>query len=72
MLIIITHKNIMAQIGRLFAITMLITLWLKYFFNYDIFAATSMMVGVLFTIVVTIYTLAFIIKSEDKPPSPHK
>ena len=64
MLIIVTHKNIMGQIGRLLAIIMLISLWLKYFFNYSMFAATSMMVGVLFTIVVAAYTLAFIIKSE--------
>ena len=55
---------IMVQIGRLLAMVMLISLWLKYFFNYEVFAATSMMIGVLFTIVVTAQTLAFIIKSE--------
>ena len=64
MLNIVTHKNITAQIGRLLAITMITTLWLKYFFSYGTLAATSMMMGVLFTMVVAAYTLAFIIKSE--------
>jgi hypothetical protein len=64
MLYIATHKNRLVQIGRLLAIIMLISLWLKYFFNYEVFAATSMMIGVLFTAVVTAHTLAFIIKSE--------
>jgi voltage-gated potassium channel len=64
MLYIATHKNRLVQIGRLLAIVMLISLWLKYFFNYEVFAATSMMIGVLFTVVVTAHTLAFIIKSE--------
>ena len=64
MINIITHKNILARIGWLLAIIMIITLWLKYFFSYGMFAATSMMVGILFTIVVAAYTLAFIIKSE--------
>ena len=64
MLYIATYKNRLVQIGRLLAIIMLISLWLKYFFNYEVFAATSMMIGVLFTLVVTAHTLAFIIKSE--------
>ena len=64
MLNIGTLKNIMAQIGRLLAITMLISLWLKYFFNYEIVAATSMMLGILFTVVVTAHTLTFITRSE--------
>jgi len=64
MLSIVTHKKRLRQIGRLLVIVMLISLWLKYFYNYDVFAATSMMVGVLFTGVVTAHTLVFIIKSE--------
>jgi len=64
MLYIVTHKNRLVQIGRLLAIIMLISLWLKYFFKYEVFAVTSMMIGVLFTIVVTAHALAFIIKSE--------
>jgi voltage-gated potassium channel len=64
MLYIATYKKRLVQIGRLLAMVMLISLWLKYFFNYEVFAATSMMIGVLFTIVVTAHTLAFIIKSE--------
>ena len=64
MLYIATYKKRLVQIGRLLAMVMIISLWLKYFFNYEVFAATSMMIGVLFTIVVTAHTLAFIIKSE--------
>ncbi len=64
MLYIATYKNRLVQIGRLLAIIMLISLWLKYFFNYEVFAAASMMIGVLFTVVVTAHTLAFIIRSE--------
>ena len=63
MLYIATYKNRLVQIGRLLAIIMLISLWLKYFFNYEVFAAASMMIGVLFTVVVTAHTLAFIIRS---------
>ena len=64
MLYIVSHKKRLIQIGRLLAMVMLISLWLKYFYNYNLFAATSMMVGVLFTVVVTACTLAFIMKSE--------
>ena len=64
MLYIVPHKKRLALIGQLLAMAMLISLWLKYLYNYDMFAASSMMVGVLFTVVVTAHTLAFIIKSE--------
>ena len=57
-------KSRLVQFGRLLAIVMLISLWLKYFYNYDLLSAASMMIGVLFTVVVTVYTLAFIIRSE--------
>ena len=64
MLYIVSHKKRLVQIGRLLAMVMLISLWLKYFYNYEVLAATSMMIGVLFTVVVTAHTLAFIIRSE--------
>jgi hypothetical protein len=64
MLYVVTYKKRLVQIGRLLAMVMLLSLWLKYFFNYEVFAATSMMIGALFTVIVTAHTLAFIIKSE--------
>jgi hypothetical protein len=65
MLYIAPQKKRLALIGRLLALAMLISLWLKYLYSFDVFAAASMMVGVLFTAVVTAYTMAFIIKSES-------
>jgi hypothetical protein len=64
MLYIVTHKRRLVPFGVLLAVVMLIALWLKYFYNYEVFAAASMIIGVLFTVVVTAHTLAFIIKSE--------
>ena len=46
------------------AIIMLLSLWLKYFISFDVFARLSMMVGVLFTVFVTIQTLTFVMKSD--------
>ena len=64
MLSILPGKRRFAVLGRLLALAMLISLWLKYVYSYEIFAATSMMVGVLFTMAVAGYTIVFIIKSE--------
>jgi hypothetical protein len=64
MLYIVTHKKRLVPFGVTLTIVMLISLWLKYFYNYDLFAAASMIIGFLFTVVVTAHTLAFIIKSE--------
>ena len=64
MLYMVTHKKRLVPFGVLLALVMLLTLWLKYFYNYEVFSAASMIIGVLFTIVVTVHTLAFIIKSE--------
>ena len=43
---------------------MLMSLWLKYFFNCEVVAATSMMIVILFTVVVTAHTLTFITRLE--------
>jgi hypothetical protein len=64
MLSTVTHKKRLARIGPLLAIVMLLSLWLKYVFYYEVFAVASMMIGILFTVFVTAHTLAFIIKSE--------
>jgi hypothetical protein len=53
MLYIVTHKKRQISMGTLLAIFMLVSLWLKYFYNYDVLAATSMIIGVLFTVAVT-------------------
>ena len=64
MLYVITGKKHLLLFGRLLAVAMLVTLWLKYFTNYNVFAAISMMVGIIFTIVVTGCALGFITRSE--------
>jgi hypothetical protein len=46
------------------AIIMLLSLWLKYFVSYDLFARVSMVVGALFTIMVTSLTVQFIMQSK--------
>jgi hypothetical protein len=64
MLHIVTPNKRLILILLLLAIVMLMSLWLKYLYNYEVFAATSMMIGVVLTIVVTAHALAFIIKSK--------
>ena len=64
MLYVVTGKRHLLLFGRLLALAMLVTLWLKYFSNYDVFAAISMAVGIIFTIVVTGCALGFITRSE--------
>ena len=65
MLYLFDSQKFLLQIGRLLAIVMILSLWLKYFYNPDIFAATSMMIGVLFTILVTAHAIGFIIRSKS-------
>jgi hypothetical protein len=64
MLSMVSHKKRLVQIGLLLSIVMLILLWLKYFSNYDVIAAVSMLIGAVFTILVTAYTVAFIVNSK--------
>jgi hypothetical protein len=65
MLYLFYIRKRLLQIGRLLAIVMILSLWLKYFYNSDVFAATSMMIGVLFTVLVTAHTIGFIIRSKS-------
>jgi hypothetical protein len=64
MLYTITQKKRLLYLGMSLAIIMLLSLWLKYFISFDVFARLSMMVGVLFTVFVTIQTLTFVMKSD--------
>jgi hypothetical protein len=64
MLNTITHKKSLLYFGGFLAIIMLVSLWLKYFDNYNLFATVSIISGILLTIVVTAHMLTFIIKSE--------
>jgi hypothetical protein len=65
MLSMVGPKKHLAQIGLLLTIIMLGLLWLKYFSNYNVMAAGSMIIGAVFTILVTAYTLAFIMNSKS-------
>lgn len=65
MLPMVSHKKRLIRIGFLLATVMVMSLWLKYFFNYELIAAISMMIGVLFTVFVTTLTLAFIMNSKQ-------
>jgi hypothetical protein len=65
MLYVVTGKKHLLLFGRLLAMAMLLTLWVKYSSNYNVFAAISMMVGILFTIVVTGCALGFITRSKS-------
>ena len=65
MLFILNSRKRLFQIGLLLAIVMILSLWLKYFFNPDLFAATSMMIGVLFTVLVTAHAIGFIMRSKS-------
>ncbi len=64
MLPMVSHKKRWASIGLLLAVAMTASLWLKYFFKYELIAAVSMMIGVLFTVFVTAITLRFIMNSK--------
>jgi hypothetical protein len=64
MLYTITSKKRVFYYAWSLAIIMLLSLWLKYFVGYDLFARISMVVGALFTIVVTSLTVQFIVQSK--------
>ncbi|MDH3827569.1 MAG: hypothetical protein OET21_09150 [Desulfobacterales bacterium] len=64
MLYTITSKKRVFYFGWSLAIIMLLSLWLKFFISYDVFAPVSMMAGVLFTVLVTSQTVQFIIRSK--------
>jgi hypothetical protein len=64
MLYTITSKKRVFYFGWSLAIIMLLSLWLKYFVSYDLFARISMMVGAFFTVLVTSQTVQFITKSK--------
>ena len=65
MLFLFNSRKRLFQVGRLLAIVMILSLWLKYFFNPDLFAATSMMIGVLFPVLVTAHAIGFIMRSKS-------
>ena len=64
MLYTVTSKKRIFYFGWFLAIIMLLSLWLKYFISFELFATVSMTVGVLFTLLVTSQTLQFIITSK--------
>ena len=65
MLYLVDTRKILIQIGGLLAVVMILSLWLKYFYNPDVFAATSMLIGVLFTVMVAAHTIGFIMRSQS-------
>jgi hypothetical protein len=64
MLCTITRKKRVFYYAGCLAIIMLLSLWLKYFVSFDLFARVSMIAGVLFTILVTSQTVQFIVRSK--------
>ena len=64
MLYTITGKKRVFYFGWILAIIMLLSLWLKYYISYDVFAMVSMMAGVFFTLLVTSQTMQFIMRSK--------
>ena len=64
MLYTITGRKRVFYFGWILAIIMLLSLWLKYYISYDVFAMVSMMAGVFFTLLVTSQTLQFIMRSK--------
>ena len=68
MLYTITSKKRVFYFGWILAIIMLLSLWLKYFISYEVFATASMIVGALFTLLVTSQTLQFIMRSKTVTP----
>jgi len=61
----VSHKKRHLYIGGLLAMTMLISLWLQYFYQNNLVFAIGRICGILLLIMVIINTLAFIFKSED-------
>jgi hypothetical protein len=61
----VSHKKRHLYIGVLLAMAMLISLWLQYFHQSNLFFAIGRICGILLLIMVIINTLAFIFKSED-------
>jgi len=61
----VSHKKRHLYIGVLFAMVMLISLWLQYFYQNNLVFAIGRICGILLLIMVIINTLAFIFKSED-------
>ena len=68
MLYTITGKKRVFYFGWILAIIMLLSLWLKYYISYEVFATASMIVGALFTLLVTSQTLQFIMRSKTVTP----
>jgi hypothetical protein len=64
MLYTITSKKRVFYFGWSLAIIMLLSLWLKYFVSYDLFATVSMVAGAFFTVLVTSQTVQFIARSK--------
>ena len=64
MLYMITSKKRVFYFGWSLAAIMIVSLWLKYFISYEVFAMVSMMVGAFFTVLVTSQTVQFIIRSK--------
>ncbi len=64
MLYTITSKKRVFYFGWSLAIIMLLSLWLKYYVSYELFARVSMLVGAFFTLLVISQTVQFITKSK--------
>ena len=64
MLYTITSKKRVFYFGWSLAIIMLLSLWLKYFVSYDLFATVSMVAGAFFTVLVTFQMVQFIARSK--------
>ena len=64
MLYTITSNKRVFYFGWSLAIIMLLSLWLKYFVSYDLFATVSMVAGAFFTVLVTSQTVQFIARSK--------
>ncbi len=61
----VSQKKRHLYIGVLFAMAMLISLWLQYFYQNNLVFAIGRICGILFFIMVITNILAFIFKSED-------
>ena len=64
MVSVISNQRRLLKIGAVLASVMILSIWLDNFFPYDAFAVASMIIGVIFTAIVIVHTLTFIIKSE--------
>jgi len=65
MVYIVSHKKRHLYIGTLFAMVMLIVLWLQYFYQNNLVIAIGRISGILLFIMVITIILAFIFKSEE-------